>query len=305
MGESIINIKYRLILLLVALIWGAAFVAQRVSNDTMGPFAFNAVRNFLGALSILPAVFWRSESAMRPKPPVWLTLPRACIFLGLMVFGGTACQQIGMLYTTAGKASCITALYIVAVPIAGLLIRQPLRLLHVVGLTLAVLGLYLLAFKPEGGLNIGDLFELCGVLFWCFSIQGVGVFVKYYPGLLLSFFQLLICALCNFVCMLIVGETLSWSIIQQTVVPILYSGILSSGVAYTLQIVGQQHVSPTEASLLLSMEMVFGALSGYLFLGEVMTSRELLGCIIMACGIFAAQIPSRIIWQRGPSVELR
>ncbi len=278
-------------------------MAQRVSNDTMGPFAFNAVRNLLGALSILPVVFWRRENALRPKPPAWLTLPRACIFLGLMLFGGTSCQQIGMIYTTAGKASCITSLYIVAVPIAGLLIRQPLRLLHVFGLGIAMLGLYLLAFKPEGGLNFGDFLELCGVFFWCLSIQGVGMFVKYYPGLVLSFCQLLICALCNFICVFFVGETLSWSMRQQTAVPILYSGIMSSGVAYTLQILGQEHVPPTEASLLLSMEMVFGALSGYILLDELMTTRELLGCVIMACGIFTAQLPSRIIWQRGPSTE--
>jgi len=291
--------KYRLILLLTALIWGAAFVAQRVSNDTMGPFTFNALRNILGAVSILPIVLWRRENPICSNPPGWLTLPRACLFMGLMLFGGTTCQQLGLLYTTAGKASCITSLYIVAVPIAGLLIRQPLRLLHVVGLVLAMLGLYLLAFKPEGNVNFGDFLELCGVFFWCLSIQGVGLFVKYYPGLLLSFCQLFVCALCNFACMFMVGETLSWSILEQTAIPILYSGILSSGVAYTLQIVGQQHVPPTEASLLLSMEMVFGALAGYILLGEVMTIRELLGCIIMACGIFAAQIPSRIIWQRG------
>lgn len=290
--------KYRLLLLLAALIWGVAFVAQLVSGQTMGPFAFNGTRYALGTLSILPLVIWQRDTALRAKPPSWLNLPLASFFLGLVLFGGTTFQQLGLLYTTAGKAGFITALYIIAVPLMGLFLRQPLRILHLVGLGLAMTGLYLLAYKSGEPLNFGDLLELCGVLFWGFSILGIASFVKYYPGLLLAFGELLVCALLNFVAMSFAGETLTVLMLEQTAVPILYAGIMSSGVAYTLQIVGQAHVPPTEASLLLSMEMIFSALSGYVLLGETMTVRELCGCAIMACGIFAAQIPSRIIWQK-------
>ena len=290
--------KYRLLLLLTALIWGAAFVAQRVSNATMGPFAFNATRYALGTLSVLPLVLWQRETALRPQAPAWLTLPRACFFLGLVLFAGSTFQQVGMIYTTAGKAGFITALYIVAVPLLGFFIGQPFRLLHLVGLGLAMLGLYLLAFQSGAPLNFGDLLELCGVLFWGFSILGISAFVKYYASIVLAFGQLAVCTLLNFAAMFVTGESLTTAMIMQTLLPILYAGIMSSGVAYTLQVFGQAKVPPTEASLLLSMEMVFGALSGYLLLGETMNTRELLGCALMACGIFAAQIPSRILWQR-------
>jgi drug/metabolite transporter (DMT)-like permease len=225
-------------------------------------------------------------------------LPRACFFLGLVLFAGTTFQQVGMIYTTAGKAGFITALYIVAVPLLGFFIGQPFRLLHLVGLGLAMVGLYLLAFQSGSPLNFGDLLELCGVLFWGLSILGISSFVKYYASIVLAFGQLLVCTLLNLAAMLLTGETLTTAMIMQTLLPILYAGIMSSGVAYTLQVFGQAKVPPTEASLLLSMEMVFGALSGYLLLGETMNARELLGCALMACGIFAAQVPSRILWQR-------
>jgi drug/metabolite transporter (DMT)-like permease len=149
--------KYRLLLLLAALIWGGAFVAQRMSTETIGPYGFNGIRFFMGALSVLPIVLYTMHCG-RPsvkRPPKWLSLPIATLILGIILFSGNAFQQVGLYYTTAGKAGFITALYIIAVPILGLLLHNPLRLSHAIGCIVAVAGLYLLAFHADAPLNQG------------------------------------------------------------------------------------------------------------------------------------------------------
>lgn len=291
--------KYRLLLILAALIWGAAFVAQRISTETMGAYTFNAVRFALGAVSVLPiAIMQRhNNTAHLKKAPTGVTLITACLLIGFILFAGNSLQQIGMFYTTAGKAGFITALYIVAVPILGILWHNPLRLSHISGCAIAVVGLYFLAFHSDQPLNYGDFLELCGVLFWTLHILFVSRFVRYYSGIHLAIGQFVFCSLFSFLGGFLAGEALTWQILEATMIPLLYGGLMSCGIAYTLQIIGQAHVAPTEASLLLSLEMVFSALSGYIILGETMSTQEILGCILMACGIFAAQVPSRIIWQ--------
>lgn len=291
--------KYRLLLLLAALIWGSAFVAQRISTETMGPFAFNGLRFALGALSLLPFVYRsRNKTFNLRQAPDNLSLTKACLALGFVLFAGAGLQQVGIIYTTAGKAGFITALYIVAVPLAGLLIHNPLRLSHLAGCAVAAAGLYLLAVHEElQALNLGDALELSGVVFWTLHIFFIAYFVRYYPGIWLAAGQFVACSAFNLLTMLLTGELLTAGSLLQTAIPLLYGGIFSCGVAYTLQIIGQAKVRPTEASLLLSFEMIFSALSGFLILGEVMTGRELAGCLLMTCGIFMAQLPSRVIWQ--------
>jgi drug/metabolite transporter (DMT)-like permease len=292
--------KYRLLLLLAALIWGTAFVAQRISTETMGPFGYNGIRFALGSLSLLPLIAWQGRSVRTnlKKAPPHLTLLTACLFLGFALFAGASLQQVGIIYTTVAKAGFITALYIVAVPIFGLFLHNPLRLSHISGCIVAIIGLYLLSVHGDmESLNYGDILELLGVIFWTMHILLVSRFVQYYPGIWLASGQFAACAFFNLLAVFISSEPLSWSIIMMTIIPILYGGLLSSGVAYTLQIVGQSRVAPTEASLLLSFEMIFSAISAYIILGETLTMREILGCALMACGIFSAQIPSRIIWQ--------
>jgi drug/metabolite transporter (DMT)-like permease len=291
--------KYRLLLLLAALIWGCAFVAQRVSTETMGPFAFNGLRFGLGALTLLPFVYrGRGKAAQLEEPPARLSLTLACLTLGFVLFAGAGLQQVGIIYTTAGKAGFITALYIVVVPLAGLLLHNPLRLAHILGCLVAVVGLYFLAVHEElQALNFGDLLELSGVIFWTMHILLISRLVRYYPGVWLAAGQFVACSAFNLLGLLLTGETLTWGSIVQTAWPLLYGGVFSCGVAYTLQVIGQAQVPPTEASLLLSFEMIFSALSGFLLLGEVMTGREFMGCLLMTGGIFMAQLPSRIIWQ--------
>lgn len=295
-------IKDRFFLLAATFFWGCAFVAQRVSTDTIGAFAFNGIRFWIGALSIVPVVWWVSRKKVPDfdVPPSFLSLPAACAILGFILFAGASLQQIGMFYTTAGKAGFITALYIVVVPILGLFLHNPLQLSHIMGCLTAVAGLYLLAFHSDGQpLNIGDLLELAGVIFWALHILIVDRFVRYYRGVYLALGQFIFCGIYNFLSMPLAGETLTWAAVLASAIPILYCGIFSSGVGYTLQIVGQEHVPPTEASLLLSCEMIFSALAGFFILGESMTLRELSGCILMSIGIFAAQIPSRIVFNPG------
>jgi drug/metabolite transporter (DMT)-like permease len=264
----------------------------------MGPFAFNGLRFWLGAIVIAPIAIWLSRgsrSRVYDKLP-HITLPIACIILGSVLFTGAAFQQIGMIYTTASKAGFITALYIVIVPFLGLFLRNPLRLSHIAGCFIAIVGLYLFAFHSDGQpINFGDILELIGAIFWSIHILLIGRFAPYFSGISLSIGQFLICGALNFIAMGITGEPLSWAIIVASAIPVLYCGILSSGAGFTLQVLAQKKVPPTEASLLCSFEMIFSALAAFLLLGEVLSLRELIGCILMSIGIFAAQVPSRII----------
>ncbi len=290
--------KYRLMLLLTALIWGCAFVAQRTVADVMGPFTFNALRFGVSTAALIPVlVLFKDTAAPQPnrplKTPAFVLL---CAAVGFFLFAGSACQQIGLLYTTAGKASFITSLYIVAVPLLGLALKNTLRLSHILGCLIAVAGLYLLAFHDAGAsINVGDLFELIGVFFWSCHILCIGRFAPSYPGIFLSFGQFIACTLFNGIAMFLCGEIVTLSLIASSAIAILYCGIFSSCVGYTLQIIAQKHVAPTEASLLCSFEMIFGALAGILLLGEWMSSREFIGCLLMTIGIFSAQIPSRAV----------
>lgn len=292
--------KYRLMLLLTALVWGCAFVAQRTGMDTIGPFAFNGLRFLLGALSLLPVIFlMKGKAESLQDRPRWLTLPTACLILGFFLFLGSTFQQIGLIYTTAGKAGFITSLYIITVPILGFFLHHPLRQSHIIGCIIAVIGLYLLAFHGTGGaMNLGDVLNLIGVIFWSFHILCIDRFVPYFSGVHLAIGQFAASSLFNFLAMPAAGETLTAAAVMASAVPILYCGIISSAVGYTLQIIGQTKVPPTEASLLCSFEMIFSALAGFFLLGEWMSLREIAGCLLMAVGIFAAQIPSRIVLQR-------
>ena len=293
--------KYRMLLVLTALIWGAAMVAKRVSTGTMGPFSFNGLRFFLGMLTVLPLAFWQGKKGrvgLLP-PPRHLTFFLAILACGTALFSGNAIQQVALAYTTAGKAGFITALYIILVPLLGLaFFRHPLRISHICGCVIAVTGLYFLAMHGDGPLNFGDILSFFASICWAIHILILSYFVRYYRGERLACGQFFVCALLNFLVIVLTGEALSWDMIRATAGPILFAGILSAGVAYTLQVIAQEHVPPTETSLLLSLEMIFTVLAEYVFLGESMTFREIFGCLLMTGGIVAAQLPGRIIWAR-------
>ena len=303
--------KNRFCLLMAALIWGTTFLFQRISTGTIDTFSFLTLRSLLGTLALLPILLYyrrqqgrqqRSGDAVPPQGRKGWPLCVCCVLIGCILFAGSALQQAALIYTTAGKAAFITALYIILVPILGLVLYRPLRITHVLGCVLGSAGLYLLVYHGSGeSFNFGDLLAFAGVLFWALHILAVDRFVEWHPGIFLAEGQLAVDVVLGLAAVVLTVESLTWQAVTATAVPLLYAGIVSSGVAYALQIIGQEGVPPTEASMLLSMEMVFGALSGALFLGEAMTARELTGAAIMFAGVLAAQVPGRILWYRRPS----
>lgn len=285
-------IRYRFCLLLAALIWGGAFAAQVMGMEYMGPFAYNAVRFFIGAASLLPVILLFPSAPPPKKAPMPFWTASFCA--GFLLFGGASLQQAGLLYTTASKASFITALYIILVPLIGLFFGHILRLYHAAGAVLALAGIYLLSVGGNFQVNRGDFLVFLCAFFFAFHILLLSWLSERYIPVRLAAGQFLIAALFNSIGFL--WEPFSFSMLENSIWTILYTGILSTGVAYTLQVVGQKYVPPSEASMLLSMEMIFGALSGVLFLGESLTAREWAGAALTASGAFLSQLPSREIY---------
>ena len=277
-----------LLLLLTATIWGSAFVAQSVGMEYVGPFTFTFTRSIIGGIVLLPCILllgkWKKGFATKVE---WI----GGICCGTALCVASNFQQVGMQYTTVGKAGFITALYVVLVPIFGIFMKKRVSLLIWVCVAVAVAGLYLLCM-PKGAfvLAFGDLLVLlCAVLF-SVHILVIDHFSPKGDGVVISCIQFFTCGILSGIPMLFfenpsVGSMLDakWSI--------LYAGVLSSGVAYTLQVVAQKNVNPTVASLILSLESVFAVLSGWIILGQGMSSREIWGCVLMFAAIVVAQLP--------------
>ena len=285
-------IKKNALLLLAAVIWGVAFVAQTVGMDYVGPFTFNAVRCFLGALVLLPAaLFSARKKAAAPGS-------RRTLWLGGLVCGtalavASSLQQVGLLYTSAGKAGFITALYIVIVPLLGLLVfRRRVSFVLGISILLSVAGMYLLCLTGGLSLGTGDLLMLLCAFFFAVQILCVDYFSPRLNAVQLSCLQFFFCGIVTCILMFIF-EKPNWESICAAYIPLLYAGIFSCGVAYTLQILGQKGFNPTVASLILSLESVFSALAGWILLGEKLSPAELGGCALIFAAIILAQLPER------------
>lgn len=283
-------IKSNFLLLLVAFIWGFAFVAQRVGMNDVGPFTYNGVRFVLGSLSLLPIIwYFRVDSRTSRRELKSAVLPG--LVAGMALFIGSSFQQVGLIYTTAGKAAFVTSLYLVMVPLIGIFFRQSTGKATWMGCILAVLGLYFLCIKESASLQIGDLLELIGALFWAFHILIIGYFSRRVDVLKLSYFQCITCSVLSLITA-VITETMTMSGILAAAIPILYGGVCSVGVAYTLQIVGQKNAPPAHAAIILSMEAVFATIGGFLMLGERMGAQEILGCALMLAGMLISQLQS-------------
>lgn len=284
--------KYRLLLLSAALIWGFAFVAQVVGMDTVGPFTFNGVRFVIGSLALLPFLYFHREE----KSPVSTSIPLWAAFLmvGIPLFLGATLQQVGLQYTTASKASFLTANYLLMVPIAGLFLGQPLLRNHLIGAILAMMGDYFISITEDLTISYGDGLMLICAMAFTLQIHMLNYLTQRFSPVLLSAGQFMVTGLLNLL-LAFLFETPTLAGLQGAAWPILYTGILSTSVAYTLQAVGQKYMPPTEASMILSMEMVFGGISGILFLDESFTLRQTIGVIAMTCGVFLSQIPSPVL----------
>lgn len=281
-------------LFLTALIWGLSFVAQREGMEYIGPFTFNAVRSFLGGLSLIPVILWVKFSkpdtrTERRKRYQHINLARAGIGCGLALFTAMSIQQYCMQFVSAGKAGFITALYIIFVPIISVLQGKKLEKNIIISVLLAVVGLYLLCYKTESGLSIYDLYLLVGAFFYGVHI----LVVNYYSSRVhpakaccLQFFVVGILSLP----LMLMFENPSLTSIIACKVPIFYAGVLTCGVAYTLQIFGQKNTLPVIASLIFSLESVFAVLGGALILGETMIPKEIAGCVFMITAVILANL---------------
>ena len=283
--------KGSVMLLLAAMIWGAAFVAQSTSLEYLQPFTIQAVRFCMSGLVLLPfaLIGERRRRKISEQLSVRKTLVRG-IICGVMLFAACSFQQFGLIYTSVGKSGFITALYILMVPLFGIALGKQIGWQIWCCVGIAVAGLYFLSGVGAGSFNIGDVLTLvCAGLFavQILYVDHVGSSVN---GITLSCIQAFSCAAASAVCMLLF-ETPQIDRILQCWLPLCYAGILSGGAAYTLQIVGQQNCEPTLASLLMSLESVFAALFGLLLLGQTLSSTELLGCALMFGAIIFAQIP--------------
>ncbi len=286
-------LKADLLLLLTAVIWGCAFVAQRAGMDHVGPHTFNAVRFALGALVLLP-VAWRSTrytlaaESLTPRPTRGTYLLWGGV-AGSILFMGAALQQVGLIYTTAGNAGFITGLYVVLVPIMARAMGNRQGLGIWLGALLAVIGLYLLSIDENFRMAYGDLLQLCGAFFWAGHVLLIGWVSPRVNPLLLAWTQYVACALLS-LCAALATEDISWAGIQAGAWPILYGGVVSVGIAYTLQVVAQRDAPPAHAAILLSMEALFAALAGWLLLDESMSGRGMVGCALMLVAMLTAQL---------------
>lgn len=294
MGIGARRVRANLILLVCAAIWGFAFVAQVVGAH-IGAFTFTATRFAMGAASLLPVIAWldrrrgidRAEGRRRWREVV---VPGAVC--GVALFGGSALQQIGIESTTAGNAAFVTGLYVVMVPVVGILLGHRAHLAIWAGVALAVSGLYLLTVTADAHVNTGDLVVLGGTAFWTAHILTLAYFSPRVDVLRLSVAQFVANALYATIAALLLEPT-PFRGVPDAIGPLLYAGLMSVGVAFTLQVVAQADAIPAHASMIMSLEAMFGAIGGALLLGEVMSGRALVGAGLMMVGILVAQLPAR------------
>jgi len=279
-----------LLLLLAALIWGTTFVAQRNAMMHMGPLTFNGCRFGLGGLSLLAVLLLRNKTRQSLLDrTARKDLAIAGVWVGLALFAGATLQQMGLVTTTAGKGGFITGLYVVLIPLIGLFIGHRISASIWTGAALAVAGLYLLCITKGAKIERGDGLVLVGTLFWAIHVLLVGHFARRVDVFSLAMIQLLVCSACSFAGAALT-ETITASGIVAAAIPILYGGILSAGVAFSLQIYCQQTCPAAPAAIIMSMETVFAALAGWAVLGEQLSTRNLIGCGLMLAGMLAVQL---------------
>lgn len=283
-----------LLLLLTAAIWGFGFVAQVLGMNYLGPFAFIGARFLLGALSLLPVIWYlqRRQRQSQQLASSGYLLFASCV-LGMILFVASSFQQVGLLYTTASNAGFITGMYMIFVPIFGLMLGMATGLITWGGCVIAALGLYLLGVDDQYQMAYGDLLQLAGASIWALHILAIDHFTKRAPGLLLACGQFVVCAVLGILVSLTFGnETTTVDQLMAAGPTLIYAGVITVGVAYTLQVIAQVKANPVHAGIILSLEAVFGALGGYLILDEWLSARQLTGCGLMLLGMILSQLAS-------------
>ena len=279
------------LLLITAVIWGLGFVAQVLGMNYLSPFAFIGIRFLLGAASLMPLVVffyyrnWLPQSSLR-------TVLIGSLVLGVILFAAGSLQQVGIVYSNASNAGFITGLYMVLVPLIGLAFRHRPGLNAWLGSVLALVGLFLLSVKADFSMGYGDTLLLIGAVGWALHILAIDHFASRAAPLLLALGQFIVCGVLA-VGVSVVWETTTWDQMRAATNVLIYAGVITVGVAYTLQVIAQERADPTHAAIILSLEAVFGAIGGYLFLQEQLTSRELWGCTLMLAGMLVSQVSWR------------
>ncbi len=281
-------------LFLTAFIWGTAFVAQSVGMDYLGPFGFNGIRSLIGGVALLPCIYilekinkraFREEGSTK-------TLIAGGLCCGLALFAASSMQQIGIQYTTAGKAGFVTAFYIVLVPVFGMLLGKRTGWKVWLAVVMALAGLYFLCITESFSVGRGDIYVFIGSLLFAVHILIIDYFAPRTDGVKMSCIQFFVAGILSMFPMAVLETTTVEGIVRGWG-PLLYAGVLSCGVAYTLQIIGQKNMDPTVASLILSLESSISVLAGWVILGERLSVREGLGCVLMFAAIILAQLPEK------------
>ena len=288
------RMKNNILLVLTALIWGCAFVAQSVGMDFVGPFTFNMARFLIGAIVLLPVIWFmdRQRKTGAEKGAGQKTLIIGGICCGIALGVASTLQQWGILFTTVGKAGFITAMYIVIVPLLGIFIGKKVRPLIIGCVAIAVVGFYFLCMTESLRLGLGDFLVLLCAIAFSIHILVIDHFSPKVDGVKMSAIQFLTAAIISAVPTLLWEQPVLTEILQAWQ-PVLYAGVMSCGVAYTLQIIAQKNADPTVASLLLSLESVFSVLAGWVLLGQELSLKELFGCVLIFCAIILAQLPEK------------
>lgn len=281
--------KSTFLLFLTAIIWGFAFVAQRVGAEFVGAFTFNGIRFLLGSLSLVPVILIFEREKFEKTKFIKTLLPS--LLAGMILFIASTLQQLGVEWTgSAGKAGFLTGLYIVLVPIIRLLGGKKTSILTFFGAMFALVGLFFLCMTgDELTFDKGDIVLIIGAFFWAAHILVVDKYVNNISPLKFSMMQFFVCGLLS-VIFALCTETIEFSAIKSAGIPILYGGLMSVGVAYTCQILGQKDADPTFASIVFSTESVFSAIGGAIILNEIMSGRGYLGCVLIFIGIVLSQL---------------
>lgn len=310
-------LKGSALLLIGSFIWGTTFVAQSMGTNHLDAFSFNCIRNFIGVFALIPVLLWQiysskeivnsvqslnSEDSLVERKTTSFSQKLKKTFSKELLLGGLICgtalclasnfQQLGIEYSTVGKSAFITTLYIVLVPLLGLFFKKKLSLQVWCSVILALIGLYLLCMKDEAFvLTTGDIYLLLCAFFFTIQITAVDYYAPKVNCIALSMMQFLTTAILSGIGMLFTGLPTMENIIG-AIFPLLYAGVLSSGIAYTFQIIGQKHLAPTVASLIMSLESVFATLAGWIVLHEVLSTKELLGCGLVFAAVILTQLPT-------------
>ncbi|PID82484.1 MAG: EamA family transporter [Clostridiales bacterium] len=276
------------LLLIASFIWGTAFVAQSVAMDHLGPFTFGGVRYLLSFFTVLPIAIYtskkRSEIKITKRSAIGGTL------CGVFLFAGATFQQFGILYSTVSKAGFITTLYIVIVPIiSAFVFKNKVAKKTVIAVIIAVVGFYLLTMSSQFVISLGDVLLFIGSIFWALQIITIDRVVRHEDPLVLLIIEFSVTSILSFVFALLF-ESITISSIVNAIGPILYAGILSGGIAFSFQMFGQRTTEPVIASLIMSLESVFASLGGVILLSEVLSTKEIIGCILIFVAIILAQV---------------